>query len=43
MWVQRGVLRWGRVLIIRCLLLIRLLADKIAFVELLRYSYNALF
>lgn len=43
MWVQRGVFRWRRVLIIRCLLLIRLLADKIIFVELLRYSYDTLF
>lgn len=33
MWIQRGVFRRGGVLVIRCLLLIRLLADTQAFLE----------
>lgn len=33
MWIQGGVFRRGGVLIIRCLLLIRLLADTQAFLE----------
>lgn len=33
MWIQRGVFRRGGVLIIRCLLLIRLLADTQSFLE----------